>query len=262
MYSFFEEELIERLEKVLKNSPDSIFANSTQEVIHGAVNFILQNNNAMETIIATTIQSFINSEHRSVTLEHFNPYTQIEVEYIDLIFSHLKNKKNLDYLKISHYNDIRIPDSIGNLNTLKGLVISNNKNIVIPETLGNLSNLRTLDFTASTISGDIPYSLSGLKSLNHLCLHGCGLKQVPEFIADLEGIKTLDLSNNQLSKLPDFLFKIKSLEKIAVEENNFEKGYLIDVLYVDVENKGSSSGWKKLKNPNLKLVKSNIDLLF
>ncbi|KAG4150213.1 hypothetical protein ERO13_D05G381920v2 [Gossypium hirsutum] len=109
---------------------------------------------------------------------------------------------NLEQLIISEANICGgLPDSMGNLVSLKFLVLSHsNLSGPVPRSLGNLLQLTHLDLSENQLSGQIPKSLENLLQLTHLDLSKNQLSgQIPRLLGNLLQLTHLDLWQNQLS---------------------------------------------------------------
>lgn len=80
--------------------------------------------------------------------------------------------KSLEWLDISHHNNLHIPHNIGNLSSLKQLYITDSKiEGQIPSSIGDLKNLKTLDLSFNTIESEVPTEIGELIGLEFLNLY-------------------------------------------------------------------------------------------
>lgn len=113
---------------------------------------------------------------------------------------------------LEHKNLTSLPESIGNLKSLKILNLKGNKLTSLPEIFSNMPNLKKLNL-------------------------GCNqLTSLPESMRNLTCLEFLDLSKNQLTLLPEFIKKL--IEK--PDKKKFKELSLLESQY---------SGLKIAKNP-------------
>ncbi|XP_028057299.1 receptor-like protein 43 [Camellia sinensis] len=116
-------------------------------------------------------------------------------------FEFINSSSPLQYLDLSHINfSGELPDSIGNLKSLKTLVAVDCKFYgSIPTSLGNLTEMTHLGIGYNNFTGMLPSSLSNLGNLVYLGVH----------------------CNNFEGKIADFLPNVKSLLYLHVDSNSF-----------------------------------------
>jgi Leucine-rich repeat (LRR) protein len=111
-----------------------------------------------------------------------------------------------------------LPESIGNLTSLRSLFLLNHNLITIPESLGNLTSLRYLSFKSNKLE-TIPESIGNLKFLEYLILDNNPLKSIPESIGNLSLLKELYLAGTKLTMLPKCIGNLSSLRYLSLENN-------------------------------------------
>ncbi|KAI3515557.1 hypothetical protein L1887_14457 [Cichorium endivia] len=101
---------------------------------------------------------------------------------------------------------------------LSGCLIGTISEPTIPETLGTLVNLRSIDLSASGLTGPIPESLGRLRFLEVLDLSRNRLTgPIPTFLGKLS---KLDLSFNELNgSIPESFGKLPALTDLYLEVN-------------------------------------------
>lgn len=113
-----------------------------------------------------------------------------------------------------------LPESIGNLVSLRELKIAWNQLTTLPESIGNLKSLQRLEISRNELT-TLPESIGNLKSLEILNLQNNKLTILPESISNLKSLQVLDLTNNMLTTLPESITKLRSLQKINLYSNRW-----------------------------------------
>lgn len=113
-----------------------------------------------------------------------------------------------------------LPESIGNLHSLKELIIKNNKLTTLPESIGNLQSLQKLDLDRNELT-NLPKSIGKLNSLERLNLQYNKITNLPETLSNLQSLKELLLSNNMLTSLPESIINLSSLQSFSFFSNMF-----------------------------------------
>lgn len=117
----------------------------------------------------------------------------------------------------------RLPDSIGELISLKSLKLWNIGLNTIPRAIENLKNLKELSIKNNP-QIKIPSSIWNLKSLEVLDLSNNNLTTVPNSIKKLENLSELYLYQNYIESFPkDSIDNLKNLRFIGLEEEEFLK---------------------------------------
>ena len=118
-------------------------------------------------------------------------------------------------------NDLKtLPKSIGNISSLEVLSLWDNNLSTLPESIGNLTSLKELDLRLNKIS-TFPESITKLTSLETLRLYSNDLSTLPESIGNLTSLQVLGLGCNNLSTLPESITKLTSLKELDLRWNNF-----------------------------------------
>ena len=131
------------------------------------------------------------------------------------------NLKSLKLLFLRFNRLKTIPETIGNLTSLKYLNLQSNKLDTIPESIGNLKFLETLRLDRNPLNS-IPESIGNLASLKELYLGEIELAILPESIGNLSSLRYLSLERNQLTTLPESIGNLSSLETLMLRENRLE----------------------------------------
>uniref|UniRef100_A0A0E0FGI7 non-specific serine/threonine protein kinase n=1 Tax=Oryza nivara TaxID=4536 RepID=A0A0E0FGI7_ORYNI len=138
-----------------------------------------------------------------------------------LIFQH----KNL--VTIDLYHNLEIHGNLPIFSTgshLETVSVSETKfNGTIPDSIGNLKSLKELGLGASGFSGNLPPSIGNLRSLNSLEISGLGLSgSMPSWVANLSSLTTLQFTDCGLSgSIPSFLGDMRNLTKLVLSNCNF-----------------------------------------
>ncbi|XVE81271.1 hypothetical protein DITRI_Ditri15bG0050300 [Diplodiscus trichospermus] len=115
------------------------------------------------------------------------------------------------------------PTEVLSLPKMRSIDISDNNHLMgqLPEFPLN-SDLRSLWFSNTSFSGELPESIGNLKFLTNLNLHGCYFSgKIPSSIANLTNLVELDLGFNYFSGLipPFHIFGVPSLSRIYLGWN-------------------------------------------
>ena len=102
--------------------------------------------------------------------------------------------------------------------TVKTLDLGKNQLTRLPESIGQLKSLRYLSLDNNQLAA-LPKSIGQLKSLEGLYLGINQLSTLPESIGQLAALKNLILSNNQLATLPESIGQLESLEELYLKRN-------------------------------------------
>ncbi|GLT35757.1 hypothetical protein SLA2020_101840 [Shorea laevis] len=129
----------------------------------------------------------------------------------------------------------RLPESIGDLKSLKFLGLECNLEGSIPASIGNLSQLTDLDLYSSNLSGQIPPSLANLTQLTSIDLSFNQFSgPIPFHASRFSKLMFLDLSYNLLNgTLPPWIFTVGYLylshNQFQGQINQFQQKSLIDL---------------------------------
>ncbi|KAL3727592.1 hypothetical protein ACJRO7_032345 [Eucalyptus globulus] len=85
----------------------------------------------------------------------------------------------------------------------------------LPNTIGNLESLIELNILKTGIK-ELPSSIGNLKSLNELNISQMGIQELPHSIGNLESLIELDISKNEIKELPDSIGKLKNLKVVKL----------------------------------------------
>ncbi|ORY44552.1 L domain-like protein [Rhizoclosmatium globosum] len=148
----------------------------------------------------------------------------------------------------SKFRRLRIPDSLGTIDTLEYLDLSycllegpiptdfgtdtfkslrvlrlhcNALSREIPESIGGIKQLEKLNLMFNKLSGPIPSTVGSLSNLKTLCLNGNRLtSSIPPEIGSLCSLEELYLNSNQLSgEIPIELANLGELRKLDISKN-------------------------------------------
>jgi hypothetical protein len=113
-----------------------------------------------------------------------------------------------------------LPDSIGNLSSLRRLFTMNVPLVALPESLFALQSLETLQLYNTQLEW-IPAAIGQLTSLKSVTLYGKAITALPEEIGLLTALTELHLDVNELTVLPDTLGALQALETLDLADNRF-----------------------------------------
>ena len=108
---------------------------------------------------------------------------------------------------------LNLPDLPLNLEHLN---LRNNKLVSLPESIGNLTSLKTLSLGYNKLES-LPESLGNLISLEFLFVEENNLTSIPESLGDLNSLTGVNLRENPLKEIPKSILKLKSLGWITGE---------------------------------------------
>ena len=121
---------------------------------------------------------------------------------------------------------IKIPDSIGDLDSLRHLALENNQINTIPNTIGNLKRLVNFSIDRNNITY-IPPLIKNLNNLEKFNISYNKLRTyenhpgtIEENIGELTKLNELHLSNNQLTSLPESMCSLLDVPGITIYIDN------------------------------------------
>ena len=103
--------------------------------------------------------------------EIFDSFSRLK--YLDLYLNSIKK------YRMTNFNNVEVPKSIGRLTSLKKLVLTGNNLQSIPESIKNLNMLLELDLSHNQLQ-EIPQVLTSLTSLRYLNMKYNNILSVPE----------------------------------------------------------------------------------
>ncbi len=170
------------------------------------------NNSAIEARLITYQNQTENEENRQISLE-LSYNILIEVPII------LKKIRNLTKLNMNDNKIREFPPILkGEFRELSVLNLPFNELMTLPESFGNLTTLRTLNIYNNKLIS-LPDSFGNLSSLVALYLSYNKLTALPNNFGNLTLLQTLDLSNNKLTNLPDSFTNLVSLRSLDLGGN-------------------------------------------
>jgi Leucine-rich repeat (LRR) protein len=115
-----------------------------------------------------------------------------------------------------------IPESLNKLQTLERLTFRYTKLKELPNFITQLLSLRFLDLTANKFKF-LPESLGLLINLESLDLRSNSLSDLPESIANLGSLKILNLGGNKFNYIPETIFNLQQLRELNISVNNIKQ---------------------------------------
>ncbi len=157
----------------------------------------------------------------------------LKLEILDLSFNNLnrppnsfKNLINLKDLNLRNNKLNNISDWIGDFKKLRRINLMVNRDIKkIPESIGNLKSLRELNLWETGIEA-LPKTIWKLKKLKRLDLSNTYLREIPTSIGDLPSLEHLSCVStrwNHVMKIPDSLLNCRSLQTLRLNRKTIER---------------------------------------
>lgn len=126
----------------------------------------------------------------------------------------LANLESLNYLNMSRCNIVEIPNSIGELKNLEYLNLENCEIEIVDSAIGNLVKMVTLNFAGNRNLDSIPETIGNLEKLEMLNLYDCkSITEISDELSKLKQLKTINLSGTQIEKI-DFVYEMTQLENL------------------------------------------------
>ena len=135
---------------------------------------------------------------------------------------------NLTALRWIHmegnYGLTSIPQSIGNIDSLRTFWIGYTDVNSIPESIGELDYLRDFMITDLDLSqSGLPETIGNLSRLTMLGAHNAHLSQLPETFGNMDSLKYLYLGSNQLHFLPANFGHLHNMRYLNLQENQLQQ---------------------------------------
>ncbi|KAK2657298.1 hypothetical protein Ddye_010350 [Dipteronia dyeriana] len=146
---------------------------------------------------------------------------------IEELPSSIKYLSKLVRLELSGSKKLKsLPNNISELKSLEHLNLTRRSKLEkLPDEIGTLDSLRDFEAQGSAIK-EVPSSIINLNNLQKLSFEGCkgqdmlGLLLPP--LSGLHSLRELDLTDCAITKLPDSLGCLSSLNDLYLGRNNFE----------------------------------------
>lgn len=133
----------------------------------------------------------------------------------------IKPFKNLVTLELDRNHLTRLPEALAHMPDLEHLSLDGNQIQLTEYTLRKLSemrNLRTLGLKGNRLGATI--DVRKMLDLESLFLSDTHATELPVGLVRLPNLKMLDLRNNQISELPDWLFRMRRQFTEAIDLRN------------------------------------------
>lgn len=118
----------------------------------------------------------------------------------------------------------RFPTKLLEIKNLKIINLQNNQLQVLPCKINSLPNLKMLDLSDNHLQ-TLPREIGQLNKLEHLRLNDNMLAMLPEIDprCELVSLKFLDLDYAKFKELPEWIFRLKSLEALSLTGMNINR---------------------------------------
>lgn len=128
------------------------------------------------------------------------------------------NLKTLKELSIIQYNLNYLPVTINNLGNLKKLTLSTRLK-ALPEEIGNLESLEELHIQTDTLH--LPNSIGKISNLKQIHIQGI-IQKLPNTIGGWQNLDTLVLENVGLENLPSEIGLLSKLQYLSLKNNKLK----------------------------------------
>ncbi|WP_430541807.1 leucine-rich repeat domain-containing protein [Xanthomonas fragariae] len=158
--------------------------------------------------------------------------------------SSLTRLPKLNTLQLSMLPLKKLPDDLGNLQSLRDLTLIGGEYTRLPASVTQLSQLYQLTLKSKCLQ-QLPEDIGKLQQLRSLTLRSKSLERLPDSLTQLKELKELTLSSNSiLTQLPENIGQLNKLEKLDLA-SNLELAQLPQTI-------GQLSGLKELSLRNCK----------
>jgi hypothetical protein len=143
-----------------------------------------------------------------------------QIERLPDEFGQLKNLKRLGLGSLGLRS---VPESIANLQNLKGLYLQSNQLDAAPECLRQMTNLEILSLSNNPLRS-LPGWIGRLDGLQALYVDGCSLDAAPQELWTLSKLTALSMSGNPgLKTLPDGIESLTALQELKLFDCGLER---------------------------------------
>ena len=128
-----------------------------------------------------------------------------------------------EFSLLGNINLKSLPDSLGNLKGLIHLSIDHSALEKLPDSIGDLSSLKRLSMYNNFNLKSLPDSIGNLKNLAEFYLRFSRVKTLPDSIGNLQNLATLILYGSNIEKLPDSIGRLKKMATLNLCCSGIEK---------------------------------------
>ncbi|KDP42430.1 hypothetical protein JCGZ_00227 [Jatropha curcas] len=126
--------------------------------------------------------------------------------------------QSLEYIDFTDLKFSKLPNNFGYLKSLKKLDVRGSGIKTLPSSFNQLSRLKRLCFEGCKGLTVWSSSLSGLNDLRKLYLGNCGISEIPESIGSLVSLKELYLNGNDFESIPASIKQLSHLETLRLDD--------------------------------------------
>jgi len=124
----------------------------------------------------------------------------------------------LSNMYLHRNNILRLPEDLGNMQSLTVLDLSKNHLKDVPESIKNLSALKTLDLSHNQLT-ELDENIFKISSIEYLVAVGNQIKSLPNSVSNLTNLFGLYLSRNLIGVIPERLADCINMHELYLDHN-------------------------------------------
>lgn len=157
---------------------------------------------------------------------------------------------------------LSIPEIVGGNDGVETIRIGHNPIETLPDTIGNLISLKYI-YVQNTRLKSLPPSIANLTGLIELDVRGNQLRTIPDAFSNLQKLEVLNLSYNRITSLPPSIAQLSKLTYLDVTGNNLTEfpKYLppnLESLYIG----GNRIPARELEAAQVRFAQSNLIIFY